>query len=154
MSQGRHQPRYADGKSGGRYRLAAKARHEPVVTPAACHRAEAHRAAVLVGDLEGELHLVNRAGIVFEAAHDRRIDPHPVLAIAAGPQDVADRRELVMPGPGEVGCDGRAACFALAERCPEESHDRLGLARVKPGTAGEITALVLAPRDFTRGAGL
>ena len=37
----RGEPRYADGKSGGRHRLAAKARHEAIVASAAADRAEA-----------------------------------------------------------------------------------------------------------------
>ena len=68
------QARDADGETGRRHRLAAKARHEPVVAPAAADRAEAHRAAFLVLGFEGEFNFVDRAGVVFEAADDRGID--------------------------------------------------------------------------------
>ena len=47
--QRREQPRHADGKSRRRHRLAAKARHEAVVTSAAADRAEARRAVLAVG---------------------------------------------------------------------------------------------------------
>ena len=43
---------------------------QAVVAAAAADRAEAHGLAVLVRDGEGQLGLEDRAGIVFEAAHD------------------------------------------------------------------------------------
>ncbi len=52
------------------HRLAAKARDEAVITPAAADRAEAHRAALLVLGFEQQFNLVDRAGVIFEAAHD------------------------------------------------------------------------------------
>src|SRR3981189_2439704 len=39
------QPRHADGKAGRRYRLATKARHQPIIAPAATDRTEPHRTA-------------------------------------------------------------------------------------------------------------
>ena len=60
-----------------------EARHEIVVAPAAADRAEAHRAAVLVLDLEGQLDFEDRAGVVFEAAHDGGIDSDAAVAIAS-----------------------------------------------------------------------
>ena len=72
--QRREQARDADGEAGRRHRLAAEARDQTVIAPAAADRAEAHGAAVLVLHLEGQLGLVDRAGVVFEAAHDGGID--------------------------------------------------------------------------------
>ena len=46
-AQRRQQARDADRKAGRRNRLGAKARHQPVVAPAAADRAEADRLAVL-----------------------------------------------------------------------------------------------------------
>src|SRR4029079_19463451 len=47
------------------HRLASDARHRPVIAAAAPDRAEAHDPALLVGDLGQQLHLVDRARIVF-----------------------------------------------------------------------------------------
>src|SRR5207245_3737403 len=44
----REQTRHADGESGRRHRLAAEARYEPIVAPAAAHRAETHGTALFV----------------------------------------------------------------------------------------------------------
>ena len=76
--QRRHQARDADGKAGGRHRLAAEARDQAVIAPAAADRAEAHDLAVLVGDLGEQFGLVDGAGVVFEAAHDGGVDPDAV----------------------------------------------------------------------------
>ena len=72
--QRRHQARDADGKAGRRHRLAAEARDQPVITPAAADRAEAHDLAVLVGDFGQQFGLEDRAGVVFEAADDGGVD--------------------------------------------------------------------------------
>ena len=73
-AQSRQQAGYADRKAGRRNRLAAKARHQPVVAPAPADRAEADRLAVLARRFEGEIGLEDRAGVVFEAADDRGIN--------------------------------------------------------------------------------
>ena len=72
------QPRHADRKSGRRHRLAAKARDQTVITPAAADRAEAHRAAFFVLGFEREFYFVDRAGVIFEAADDGGIDADAV----------------------------------------------------------------------------
>ena len=68
-------------KPGRRHRLAAEARDEPVVAPAAADRAEAHRAAFLVFGVEQEFNFVDRAGVVFETADDGRIDHGSVVTV-------------------------------------------------------------------------
>ena len=55
--QRRLQARHADGEAGRRHRLAAEARHQSVVAPAAADRAEAHRAAFLVLGFEQAVQL-------------------------------------------------------------------------------------------------
>ena len=80
--QRRLQPRHADGEAGRRHRLAAEARHEAVITPAAADRAEAHRAAFLVLGLEGQFNFEDRAGVIFEAADDGGVDANSVLSVA------------------------------------------------------------------------
>src|ERR1019366_7399808 len=80
-----------DREAGRRHRLAAEARHQPVVTPAAADRAEAHRAALLVLDLEGQFHLLDRAGVVLEPADDGCIHTdtiHPVSALSTELRDL------------------------------------------------------------------
>src|SRR5258705_5327885 len=76
------QPRYADRKTGRRHRLAAKARHQPVVTPAAADRAEAHGPAFFVFGVEQQFYFVDRAGVIFEPAHDGGIDADPIFGVA------------------------------------------------------------------------
>ncbi len=68
------QARDADGEAGRRHRLAAEARDQTVIAPAAADRAKTHRAAFLVLYLEGQFNLVDRAGVVFEAADDGWVD--------------------------------------------------------------------------------
>ena len=71
----RLQARDADGEAGRRHRLAAEARHEAVVAPAAADRAEAHRAGLFrPWSRAGEFDFVDRAGVVLEAADDGGID--------------------------------------------------------------------------------
>src|SRR5262245_2181859 len=72
------EPRHADRESGGGYALAAEARDQAVVAPAAADRAEPHRPALVVLDLEGEVHFVDRAGVIFEPANDGRVDLHSI----------------------------------------------------------------------------
>ena len=74
MLQRRHQARHADRDAGRRNIFAAEAPDQAVIAPAARDRAEAHRLAVLALDREGQLNFKHRAGVVFEAADDGRID--------------------------------------------------------------------------------
>ena len=77
-----HEPRHADGESGGRHRLAAEARHEAVIAPAARDRAEADGLAVVAFDFEGEIGFVDGAGVIFEAADDGGVDTIRSILIA------------------------------------------------------------------------
>src|SRR5690606_16629344 len=74
--------RDADGETGRRHRLAAKTRHQPVIPPAAADRAEAHDFSLFVGDLGEEFGLVDGAGVIFEAAHDRFIYPNSITPVS------------------------------------------------------------------------
>src|SRR5262245_7293243 len=85
--QCRHQPRHADREPGRRHRLAAKARHEAIIASATADRAEAHRAAGLILGLERELHLVDWAGVILEAADDRGIYSNAIVAISGALDD-------------------------------------------------------------------
>ena len=55
---------------------------QPVVAAAAADRAEADGTALFVLGFEGEFDLVDGAGVVFEAADNRLIDPDPVTTIS------------------------------------------------------------------------
>ena len=72
------EPRHADGKSGGRHRLAAKARHEPIVAPARSNGAEAHQLSVIAHNREGEVNFEDRTGVIFEAADDGGVDANAI----------------------------------------------------------------------------
>ena len=76
-----HEPRHADGESGGRHRLAAKARDESVIASAAADRTEADRIALVFG-LKGQIGFVDRAGVIFEAADDGGVDDDAAIGIA------------------------------------------------------------------------
>ena len=128
-----------------------EAADEPVIAPAAADRAEAHRAAVLVLDLKGQLGLVDGAGVVFEAAHDGRVDDDAV-AIARGVHQRGDLREFAdafspTGGPAhdlaQVLDASSAPVRALRGR---EGQHTLDGARREAGALGEVAALVLAAR--------
>ena len=53
---------------------AAEAADEPIIAASTADRPEADRLAVVAEDLEGQLGFEDRARIIFEAAHDGRID--------------------------------------------------------------------------------
>src|ERR1700678_634899 len=72
--QGGEQARDANRKAGRRDRFAAKAGDQAIVTPAAANRAETDRSARFVLHLERQLGLEDRAGVVFQAANDGRVD--------------------------------------------------------------------------------
>src|SRR5262249_35198529 len=80
-------PRHADGESGCRHGLPAKAGHEPVIAAAAAHRAETHRAALLrcIGGGRGwESTTIKPA--------PRRFD-RPTTPTARGPNGMSTDRE-------------------------------------------------------------
>ncbi len=149
--QRRLQARDADGEAGRRHRLAAEARHQAVVAPAAADRAEAHRPAFLVLGFEQQFNLVDRAGVVFEAAHDGGIDQNAIVGVgrtmssaleiwrsSSTPASPCDRTGDA-PSPG---C--RASQPALAPFEPTNASTRSIAAGVEPRALGEIAALVLA----------
>ena len=78
------QPRHADGEAGRRNGLAAEARHQTVVAPAAADRAEANGAAFLVFGFEQKFYFVDGAGVVLEAADDGGIELYSTIAITCG----------------------------------------------------------------------
>jgi hypothetical protein len=85
----------ADRDAGRGHGLAGEAPHEVVVAAAAGHRAELARAALVVEDLEGELGLVDGAGVVAEAADDGGVEHDAVGLVAArrgGPRSARARR--------------------------------------------------------------
>jgi hypothetical protein len=88
------QPVDADGDAGRRHLLPGEALDQVVIAPAAGDRAELARAALLVGDLEGQFGLVDRAGVVAEAAHDGGVDDDAVGAVALGGEQVGDLFKL------------------------------------------------------------
>ncbi len=96
------QPRHADREAGRRHVVLHEAADQPVVAPAAADRAEARRLALLVDGLEQQLRLEDGAGVVFKAAHDRRIDADAVRPVARR-RDV--RRDLVEFG-APLAADG------------------------------------------------
>src|SRR5262245_35070968 len=82
MLQRRHQARHADGESRRRHRLTAEARNQSVVASAAANRTETNGLAVLALEGKRQLNLVDRAGVVFEAADDGGINLNLTLEIA------------------------------------------------------------------------
>ena len=68
------QPRHADRETRSPAPVRPKPRHQPIITPAAADRAEAHRAAFFVFRLEQQFDLEDRAGVVFETADDGGIN--------------------------------------------------------------------------------
>ncbi len=130
------QPRHADREACRRHRFATEARHQAIVAAAAADRAEAHRAPLLVLGVEQQLNLVDRTGIVFETAHDRRIDLDAILAIITRGDQLPDLIELGLAFGCESGIAGR---LAFGER-----NDLVDRVRRKLCALGEITTLVLA----------
>ena len=95
MHQRGGKPRHADGKSGGGHRLAAKARDKPVISSAAADRAEAYGKPSSSFGRERQLNLENGAGVIFEAAHDGRIDCDAVDRIAPSIRQQYDLFEFI-----------------------------------------------------------
>src|ERR1700733_3563950 len=87
------QARHADGKSRRRHRLAAKARDEAIITPAAADRTEARRTGGAVGR-ESQFNLEDWAGVIFEAADDGGVNKNLISVVASGYAQVHDGCEF------------------------------------------------------------
>ena len=72
----------ADGEAGRRHALAGESGDKVVVASAAADRAEAHGAAFVVLDLEGQLGLEHRAGVILEAADNGLINANSITLVA------------------------------------------------------------------------
>ena len=70
--------RDADGDAGGRDLLAGEALDQPVIAPAADHRAEPDGLPALVFDRRCQLSLEHRAGVIFQTTHDRGVNSNSV----------------------------------------------------------------------------
>ena len=68
---------------------------EPVVAPAAADRAETHRMALFVAGLEGQIRLEDGAGVIFEAAHDGRVDADAVRTEACVAREILDLQQAL-----------------------------------------------------------
>src|SRR5690242_4649060 len=138
MGEGGLETRHADRKAGRRHRLATETRDETIVPSAAADRTEADGTALLVIDLERELNLVDRAGIVFESADDRFVDAHTIVITCRAHQR-SDFRKLRFPG----ACRG---CSIRRIRLPRNRRDDPGDLGIRElGAFCEIATLVLAP---------
>ena len=80
-----------------RHWLAAKARNQSVVAPAAGDRAETNGPTIVIFDFEGQLYLVDRTGVVLESPDDRGVDNHPALSISCRHCDVEDFTKFLQP---------------------------------------------------------
>jgi hypothetical protein len=89
------QPVDPDGDAGGGDRLPREALDEVVVAPPAGDRAELARAALLVGDLEGQFGLEDGAGVVAEAPDDGGVDDDAVGAVSLGLEEFRDLLEFI-----------------------------------------------------------
>src|SRR5690606_17950589 len=78
-----------------RNRLATEARNETVIASTASNRTEADDFALIVRHFEQKLCLVDRAGIIFEATHDRRVDLDAAIVVASSSDKRADLREFL-----------------------------------------------------------
>src|SRR5262245_34157165 len=83
MLQRRQQPRHADRNARRRHRLAAKARNQSVITPAAADGAEANETALLVLCFEVQINFVDRACVILETADNTRVDSDAARAITS-----------------------------------------------------------------------
>src|SRR5690606_36927992 len=79
-----HQARDADREAGCRDGCALEARHKPVIAAATADRTKAHDLAILIRDLGQQLGFEHGAGVIFQAAHDRRVDLDATVIIAGG----------------------------------------------------------------------
>src|SRR5262249_32549656 len=96
------QTRHADGEARRGNLLAREARDEIVIAPAAPDRPEADGPALIVLRFDQQLSFEDRAGVVFEATDDRRVDTDTIRAVASGRNLVLDLRQLV-----DTGAQGR-----------------------------------------------
>ena len=70
-----------DGDANGGHGLPGEPRHEVVVAAPACDRSELTRAAFVVENLERQLCLEHRPGVVAKATHDRGVDDDAVRTV-------------------------------------------------------------------------
>ena len=106
------QARHADGDAGGGNLLAGEALDEPVIAPAAHHRAEADRLPALVFDGRGQLGLEHGAGVIFEAAHDGGIDADPIRRSPPLATSLRYARQLLDRLPFNVGTCNDASRYS------------------------------------------
>ena len=163
MRQRRLQPRHADGEAGRRHRLAAEARDQSVVTPAAADRAEPHRPALLVLGLERAVQ-PRRPGRCSIRGRGRRrdrcdrSDRMPLASTAANLDEFIEIFRLERPCFRAHLGSRATSCIALrrmlasrlsrlrpaCERCDNSRHDFDR--RHQSRALGEVAALILAPR--------
>ncbi len=114
---------------------------EAVIAPTAADRAEAHGAAFFVFGFEREFDLVDGAGIVFETAHDGRIDDDPIRTIAGCGDEFTYRVKFVAAFLSNLAV--AQPRIDLRARFDGANHegDVVGL---EAGSLGEIAGFVLA----------
>lgn len=145
--QCRHQARDADGEAGGRNRLAHEARNEAIITPAATDRAEYDLFALFIGDIEGQLGLIDRAGIIFETANNRGVDLDTCRIVAGTGDQSADDVQLINAFLAFRGARYQfgeiiGTCRIILDA--DEKQHLFNLLLAKTSALGEITGLILA----------
>mmetsp|Transcript_23828 Transcript_23828/g.43047 ORF Transcript_23828/g.43047 Transcript_23828/m.43047 type:complete len:207 (+) Transcript_23828:10102-10722(+) len=106
-AQGRQKAIHTNRDAGRRHFLPGKALDQIIITPAPGHRAKVARAPLFVGDLKGQLRLVNRAGVIAQAAHDRRVDDNAVGAIACGGKQACNFPKLLNSCSTDLTCSNQ-----------------------------------------------
>src|SRR5215218_5480165 len=116
------QPRHADGKARGRHRLAAKTRYQSIIASAATDRPEAHRTPLFVLGFERQLYFIDRARVVFEAAHYRAINANAIGAISGCRNEPADFFQLFLPLPTDDAFTEPHIDVGFFTRCNSTAH--------------------------------
>ena len=112
--------------------------------------AEANRRAVRSGSAERQLGFKHRSGIIFQSAHDRRIDAH-AIAVSCGLDEGRDGRQFVETllieriGERLAQMTDHHRIIAVARGRAQMADDPVGLGWGQSGASGKITALRLAP---------
>jgi hypothetical protein len=119
-------------KAGRRNGLPGEALDQPVIAPATCDGAELHRLALLVGHVEQQFALVDRAGVVLEPADNGRVDLDLAFRVTRTTHKRLDQRQFF----------GAFVAVDLAGR--NVSQNLLRLSRIQPGTLGKVAGLILA----------
>ncbi len=138
----------ADAGAGGWHVGAGEALDEVVVAAAAEHRAEGSTLPVFL-DLEGELGLEHRPGVIGQPADDAGVEDHLVLLQVHGVEELTDALELA-----DALLAGRALADELAQEPadvgavggggPEVAHDDRRLLVGEAGALGVIARVVEA----------